>query len=123
MHKIDLLITLTHDENNENNVTLAFAMGTKAAMAGHKVELLLLSNAVHLGQVGYGDKIDIGQPFEPVKDLIPAFLNAGGKLKICSACMIHNGVKEEDLMEGTEVINADYVVDALMAAEKSFQLN
>lgn len=123
MHKIDLLITLTHDENNANNVTLAFAMGAKAASLGHKVELLLLSNAVHLGKKGYGDKIDIGQPFEAVKDLIPAFFHAGGKLKICSACMIHNGVKEEDLIEGAEIINADYVVEALMAAEKSFQLN
>lgn len=123
MNSIDLLITLTHDEDNSNNVTLAFAMGTKAAQDGHKVELLLLSRAVHLGQKGYGDKIDIGAPFEPVKNLIPAFLAAGGKLKICSACMIHNGVKEENLIDGIEIINADYVVDALLTSKKSFQLN
>lgn len=123
MDKIDLLITLTHDENEANNVTLAFAMGTKAASKGYKVELLLLSHSVALAQKGYGDKIDIGAPFEPVKDLIPAFLGAGGKLKVCKACMIHNGVKEEDLMDSVEIIDADYVVDALMTAEKSFQLN
>lgn len=123
MDKIDLLVTLTHEEDNPNNVTLAFSMGRKAAQDGYKVELLLLSKAVYLGKKGYGDKIDIGEPFEPVKDLIPTFLEAGGKLKVCSACMMHNGVKEEDLVEGAEVINADYVVDALMSCDKSFQLN
>lgn len=123
MEKIDLLVTLTQEENDANNVTIAFTMGAKAAMKGYKVELLLLSNAVRLGQKGYGDKIDIGAPFEPVKKLLPAFIAAGGKLKVCNACMQHNGVKEENLLAEAEVVNADYVVDALMRAEKSLQLN
>lgn len=121
--EIDLLVTLTHNEDNENNVTLAFAMGAKAANDGYKVELLLLSKAVHLAEKAYADKIDIGEPFEPVKDLIPSFLNAGGKIKVCSACMMHNGVDKNNLIDGIEIINADYVVDALMTAKKSFQLN
>lgn len=123
MEKIDLLITLTHDEKEANNVTLAFAMGTNAASKGKNVVLALLSHAVAVAQKGYADKIAIGDPFPPLKDLLPAFLEAGGKVKVCSACMKHNGVKEEDLIEGAEIINADYVVDALLSADKSFQLN
>lgn len=123
MEKIDLLITLTHDDKEANNVTLAFAMGTNAAKRGYKVELLLLSHAVKIGEKGYADKIDIGEPFSPVKDLLEAYINAGGKIKICSACMKHNGVSEDNLIDNIEIINADYVVSALMNAEKSFQLN
>ncbi len=123
MENIDLLVTLTQHERDSNNVTIAFTMGLRAAQTGHDVELILLSDAVHLASKGYADKIDIGKPFEPISKLLPAFLEAGGKIKVCSACMIHNGVEEDSLVEGAEVINADYVVDAVMAAKKSLQLN
>nr|WP_300004065.1 DsrE family protein [Tissierella sp.] len=123
MQNIDLLVTLTQHERDSNNVTIAFTMGLKAAQRGLDVELMLLSDAVHLASKGYADKIDIGKPFEPISKLLPAFLEAGGKLKVCSACMIHNGVEEASLVEGSDVIAADYVVDAVMAAKKSLQLN
>ena len=106
----DLVITLAHHENNENNVTLAFSMGIKALEKGHSVDLLLLSHGVHLAEKGYGDKIDIGTPFEPVKDLIPAFVNNGGKVKVCTACLEHNKVDKYNLIEGAELIKADDVL-------------
>lgn len=119
----DLLITLTAHENDENNVTIAFTMGLKAIEKGHKVEIILLSNAVHLGEQGYGDKIDIGAPFSPIADILPKFIAEGGVISVCSACMVHNGVQEENLVEGTQVITADYVIDALMNAKRTLQLN
>ena len=123
MNNIDLVVTLTAHERDSNNVTIAFTMGMAAAEKGYDVELLLLSDAVHLATKGYGDKIDIGAPFKPISELLPGFLKAGGKLKVCSACMMHNGVDADNLVEGAEVINADYVVDAIMEAKKSLQLN
>lgn len=123
MNNIDLLITLTHDEKNSNNITIAFTMGLQAAKKGYDVELILLSDAVHLASKGYADKIDIGHPFKAVSQLLPDYLAAGGKLDVCSACMIHNGVAEDKLVDGAKVITAEYVVDALMAAKKSLQLN
>lgn len=59
MNNIDLLVTLTQHERDSNNVTIAFTMGLKAAERGHDVELILLSDAVHLASRGYADKIDI----------------------------------------------------------------
>ena len=123
MHNIDLLVTLTQHERDSNNVTIAFTMGMNAASKGYDVELILLSDAVNLASKGYAEKIDIGEPFKPVKDLLPGFLKAGGKIKVCSACMIHNGVDESNLVEGAEIISADYVVDAVMNSKKSLQLN
>lgn len=123
MNNIDLLITLTQHERDANNVTIAFTMGLRAAQKGYNVELILLSDAVHLASRGYADKIDIGAPFEPIAKLLPAFLEAGGKLKVCSSCMIHNGVDESTIIEGANIIDADYVVDAVLQAKKSLQLN
>ncbi|HLQ95851.1 MAG TPA: DsrE family protein [Pseudogracilibacillus sp.] len=119
----DLLVTLKANENDENNVTVAFTMGGKALEKGHSVEIMLLSNAVHLAEKNYADKIDIGEPFKPVKDLLAAFLENGGKLKVCSACMKHNNISEDDLIESSEIITADDVIDGIMGAEKSLQLN
>ncbi|HLR71211.1 MAG TPA: DsrE family protein [Pseudogracilibacillus sp.] len=119
----DLLITLTAHENDENNVTIAFTMGVKALEKKHQVELLLLSNAVHLAEKGYAAKIDIGAPFSPIDELLDTFLKQGGKLKVCSSCMEHNGVKEEDLVSGSDIITADDVIEALMNAERTLQLN
>lgn len=123
MEKIDLLITLTAHEKDANNVTIAFTMGVKAREKGHDTVILLLSNGVSLAENGYADKIDIGEPFKPIKELLPAYLAAGGKVAVCSACMKHNGVDENNLVEGVEVVTADFVVDAIMEAKKSLQLN
>jgi len=123
MSHADLLITLTAHENDESNVTIAFTMGMKAIEKGHKVEMMLLSNGIHIAEKGYADKIDIGAPFKPIKDLLASFLEQGGKLKVCSACMEHNGVTKEDIIEGAEVITADDVIDGIMNTEKTLQLN
>lgn len=119
----DLLITLTAHERDANNVTIAFSMGLKALQDGHTVEILLLSDGVHIASEGYADKIDIGAPFEPINKVLPAFLAHGGTLNVCSACMQHNGVAESDLIEGANIVTADYVVEALMKANKTLQLN
>lgn len=119
----DLLITLTAHENDENNVTIAFTMGLKAIEKGHKVEIMLLSNGVHIAEKGYADKIDIGAPFSPIKDILPQYIENGGVLSVCSSCMVHNGVEEDNLVEGSQVITADYVIDALMEVERTLQLN
>ncbi|HJH11180.1 MAG TPA: hypothetical protein K8V30_05710, partial [Metalysinibacillus jejuensis] len=74
MEFADLLITLAHHDNNPNNVTIAFTMGWKAAEKGHKAEVLLLSDAVHLASKGFAEKIDIGDPFLPVQELLEKFI-------------------------------------------------
>lgn len=119
----DLLITLTKHEADANNVTIAFTMGIKSLKKGYSTEILLLSDGVNLASEGYGDRIDIGEPFSPVKDLIPKFLDLGGSLKVCSACMIHNKVAEESLLKKAEIVNAEYVIDAIMESKKTLQLN
>ncbi|MDQ0216753.1 putative peroxiredoxin [Oikeobacillus pervagus] len=123
MNEVDLLITLTAHERDANNVTIAFTMGLKALEKGHKVEILLLSDAVHLAKKGYADQIDIGAPFKSIQELLPAYLEKGGNIKVCSSCMEHNNVAKEDIVDGAEVINADYVVDAIMESKKTLQLN
>lgn len=118
------LITLTAKENNPNNVTIAFTLGMKSLDKGHDVAILLLSDAVHLAKKGYVDSIDIGAPFSPVKDVLQQYLEKGGKIVVCAACMEHNGIsKDDDLIENIKIINADDVVDYITSAKSTLQLN
>lgn len=123
MKQADLLITLTAHERDANNVTIAFTMGVKALEKGHHTEIMLLSDAVHIAEVNYADKIDIGAPFKPIKDLLMTFLEKGGKLKVCSSCMEHNNVSKENIIDGAAIITADDVIDGIMNAKKTLQLN
>lgn len=123
MEKRDLLVTLTANEQDANNVTIAFTMANKALEKGHQPEIMLLSNAVHIAEKNYADTIDIGAPFKPVKDLLSTYLEQGGSLSVCSSCMKHNGMEESDVVEGAITITADDVVDALMSTDKTLQLN
>ncbi len=123
MSYADLLITLTANESDESNVTIAFLMGVKALDKGHSAEIILLANGIHMAEKGYARKINVGAPFKPTDEMLAAFLEKGGKVKVCSSCMEHNGVTEEDLIEEAEVITADYVIDAVMNSKKSLQLN
>src|SRR5699024_4335382 len=108
---------------DSNNVTIEFTMGVTGQGKGHDVEILLLSDAVHLAEKGYADKIDIGAPFKSIKELLPALLEKDGKLKVCSSCMEHNDVSKENVIDAAEIVTTDYVVDAVMNAKKSLQLN
>lgn len=123
METPDLLITLTAHERDANNVTIAFTMAAKALEKGYQPEIILLSDAVHIAEKEYAEKIDIGEPFKPIGELLTGYLEQDGKLSVCAACMKHNGMDESDLVKGATVITADYVVDSLMQAEKTLQLN
>ncbi|WP_222705237.1 DsrE family protein [Numidum massiliense] len=118
------LATLTADKENPNNITIAFTMALNAQKKGHRAAVLLLSDAVKLVQKGYSDDIDIGEPFKPIKPLINEFQAAGGTIKVCSACMIHNNISTDDeLLEGIEIVNAEDVIDLLDNAKTTLQLN
>src|SRR5699024_937604 len=123
MAKQELLITLTADDQDANNVTIAFTMAAKALEKGHDAKIMLLSNAVHIGQKGFGDKNDIGSPFKQSKELLPAYMQQGSKLDVCSSFMKHHGIEESEIIEGADIIQADDVVHALMIADRTLQLN
>lgn len=120
---LDLIVTLTGDEKESNNVTIAFSIALEAQKAGRKTEILLLSYGVMLAEAGYADKIDIGAPFSAIKDLIPEYLAAGGQISVCKACMIHNNVDQTKLLKDAVVVDASYVANVLFAAKRSLQLN
>lgn len=118
------VVTLGYNKNNENNVTVAFTTALGAIKKGHTVAIMLLVDGVHNAKEGYVDSIDIGAPFSPVKDLMDEYLQNGGMIKVCSACLKHNNIStEKGLLKEAEIINLPDVIDILDNAKTTFQLN
>jgi predicted peroxiredoxin len=112
-----------NSESNPNKITLAFTMAGVALKKGHSASVILMVDAVHLALPNALDNVDIGDPFEPAGKLLQAFIEKGGQVLVCGACMKHNGVDESEIDTRFDVISGDDVVELLMSAKGSLQLN
>lgn len=122
MKTTDFVTTLFDGTGNPNKVTVAFTMALNALLKGHTATIILMVEAAELGKPNATAGMDIGKPFEPVSDLMARFVEKGGQIAICSACMIHNGMTAEQMTPGFPIINAPDVVDLLMHAKGSLQI-
>ena len=119
----EFVITLAHNKTNEKHVTLAFTLGLKALEKGYSSAILLMLDGVDVGRNDYANAIDIGEPFLPVADLLEVFLSEGGQLLICGSCWKHAKLTDQDRLPGAKMITADIVIDMLMNAKTTLQLN
>ena len=71
---------------------------------------------------GASQGMDVGKPFEPVQQLLHKYLELGGRVAICSSCMIHNGFTAEQMDPRFAIITAPEVIDLLMNAKGSLQI-
>jgi predicted peroxiredoxin len=119
----EFVITLAHAKSSEKHVTLAFTFGLKSLEKGYKTAIILLLDGVHVGRQGYVDDIDIGEPFLPVLDMLDVFLDNGGQLLVCGSCWKHDHIPEIERIGRASMISADTVIDLLMNAKSTIQLN
>ena len=122
MQTSDFVATIFDGQSNPNKVTVAFAMALNALLKGHSATLILMVDAVELGKSGATADIDIGKPFEAVPDLLQKYLDKGGRIAICGACMLHNGMNAAQMDPRFEIISGPDVIDLLMNAKGSLQV-
>ncbi|SUD91943.1 DsrE family protein [Psychrobacter phenylpyruvicus] len=119
----DFVTALFDDTSNPSKITVGLTMAVKALEKGHSASVILFIDAVKLAKPNALDKIDIGAPFKPAKDLLEKFIEQGGNVLVCGACMEHNGIKESEIDPRFEVIDGGDVVDLMMGATGSLQLS
>lgn len=122
MHNTDFVVTLFEGRSNPNNLTVAVVMALNALKQGHTATIILMVEAVELGKPGATKGIDIGAPFAEVGGQLEEYMDMGGQVCICNACMLHNGFSAEDMDSRFELINAPDVVSLLMNAKGSLQI-
>ena len=122
MQTTDFVATVFDGRSNPNKVTVTLTMALNALIKGHSATIILMVEAVELGQPGATHGIDIGKPFEPATNLLEKFVEQGGRVAICGACMLHNGMSAEQMDPRFDIITAPDVIDLLMAAKGSLQV-
>ena len=106
------VVSLTHAKNDTDKATVAFVVAN-AAVASDKDALVFLSiEAVRLSQPGYADDIH-EEGFAPLKDLMTNYVNAGGKIFVCSPCFKKRGLAEDSLIPGATIVGGAKLVEFL----------
>ena len=118
----DFVATLFDGESNPDKATVAFTMALKALEKGHSATVILMAAAVHLGQPDAATGLDIGEPFRPLPDLMKDYLESGGRVVVCGACMKHNELAADQMDSRFAVIDAGGVIDLVMTARGGLQI-
>src|SRR6266849_1001 len=97
-----ILVNCTHGKEDPERATLSFVVGNVAATADQEAVVLLTIEGVRLATTGYADGVH-KEGFQPLKDVIQAFVANGGKVWVCGACTKPRGITEADLIDGAKI--------------------
>jgi leucyl-tRNA synthetase len=73
--------------------------------------------------IGRSEGARIRFPLKGRQESIEVYLDQGGQLLVCGSCWKHDHLLDSDRLAGTVVISADMVIDLLMNARSTIQLN
>lgn len=111
-------VSLTSAKDNADKATVAFVVAN-AALASDKETLVFLSTeGVRLSQRGYADDIR-EEGFVPLRELMAAFVKAGGTIWVCSPCFKKRGLDEGKLIEGATIVGGAKLVEFLSSGSPS----
>lgn len=105
-------ISLTCAADDPDKATVAFVVAN-AAVASDKETLVFLSTeGVRLSQLGVSDSIH-EEGFAPLKQLMTSFVEAGGKIFVCSPCFKKRGLDDTKLVAGATIVGGAKLVEFL----------
>ena len=101
-----MLIMCTHGPDDPERATIAFVMATAAQASDVEVLIGLQADGGLLAKKGVADGIE-APAFPPLKQLLDAYLEAGGKLFVCGPCVKSRQINPDtDFVPGASVVNA-----------------
>lgn len=107
-----ILVNCAHGNEDPERATLPFIVANVAASADQEAIVFLTVEGVRLATKGYADGIH-KEGFQPVKEVIQAFLASGGQIWACAACTKPRGIGLGDLIEGAQIRTAANLVECL----------
>lgn len=108
----NFVVSLTHAKNDTDKATVAFVVAN-AAVASEKNTMVFLSiEGTRLSQKGYADDIH-EEGFAPLKELMTAFVEAGGQIYVCSPCFKKRSLDENQLIPGATIVGGAKLVEFL----------
>jgi predicted peroxiredoxin len=111
------LINCTYGSDNPEKATIAFILAftssktneTAVFATAGALDLFLEKSPPTLQANGY----------EPIKGLIDGFIENGGSIWICPACIKAKGLSQDDLIAGVEIAGAPRTMEFLSTGGKT----
>lgn len=111
-----LVIMCTHGAEEPERATIPFVMATTAQAMDVEVVMGFQAEGVTLASKGVAERI-AAPGFPPLKDLVAAYREAGGKFLVCGPCVQSRGIDpKNDFVEGASVVNAATFVSECIEA-------
>jgi uncharacterized protein len=104
------VISLTRAKDDTDRATVAFVVANAAVASDREVVVFLNIEGTRLSQKGYADDIHEAG-FAPLKELITNFVNAGGKMYVCSPCFKKRTLDENNLIPGAAIVGGAKLVE------------
>ncbi len=105
-------VSLTAAKNDTDKATVAFVVANAAAASEQETLVFLSTEAVRLCQQGYAQEIH-EEGFAPLAELMASFVQAGGKIWVCSPCFKKRGLDEGQLIPGATIVGGASLVEFL----------
>ncbi|MBI5039747.1 MAG: DsrE family protein [Gammaproteobacteria bacterium] len=91
-------------------MAIPLVLGNSALALGHDVVLWLTLEGVNLAKSGAVDTI-IPKGFPPVKELLEAFIEGGGRIGVCPPCGKVHGITNDSMIEHVEWMGAAAMIE------------
>lgn len=111
-------VSLTCGKDNTDKATVAFVIANAAVASNREVLVFLSIEGAYLAQQGYADDIH-EEGFSPLRDLMTNFINAGGKIFVCSPCFKKRKLDENNLPKGMIIVGGASLVEFMSSGTAS----
>ncbi|MDQ3044342.1 MAG: DsrE family protein [Chloroflexota bacterium] len=105
-----VVVSCAHGKEDPERATLPFIVGNVSATADQETIVFLTTEGVRLATKGYAQRIQ-KEGFQPLGELIEAFIANGGQVWACGACTKPRGIGDGDLISGAKIVTAANLVE------------
>jgi predicted peroxiredoxin len=105
-------VSLTCAKDNADKATVAFVVANAAVASDKETMVFLSTEGVRLAAQAYAEDIH-EEGFAPLQELMQSFIEAGGKVYVCSPCFKKRGLDETKLVQGAVIVGGAKLVEFL----------
>lgn len=105
-------VSLTRAKDDTDKATVGFVIANAAIGCEQETIVFLSTEGVRLAVKGYADDIH-EEGFAPLKQLMSSFVEAGGKILVCSPCFKKRSLDEANLVAGATIVGGAKLVEFL----------
>lgn len=105
-------ISLTRSLDDPDRATVAFVVANAAVASGQETMVFLSTEGVRLAVAGAADGVH-EEGFQPLKDLMASFVEAGGTILVCAPCFKKRRLDAERLVSGATIVGGARLVEFL----------